>query len=208
MNTKKINMIELKRDNLAEKKKELTDFLTLMLYSQISCLYYWFLVSPLLMLDLSVMLVNDELLQRLTNGKTSLNKPLHIPRSTETSAPLDYHSPPDEVADWLRGKGFSEPWVTSHSCWPLRRVYTLGVTPVQSAQCYAIFVLKRNYTNDVIVWSQCKMTDYFLDGYNCDSKLKELSELFTSLDFHPELFVLQDGDVFGSADRCSALFSQ
>ena len=57
----------------------------------------------------AVMLMNDELLQRLANGKTHLNKPLVIPRSSETSAPLDYHSPPDEVAEWLRGKGFSEP---------------------------------------------------------------------------------------------------
>lgn len=57
----------------------------------------------------SVMLVNDELLQRLTNGKANLNKPLVIPRSSETSVPLDYHSAPDEVAEWLRGKGFSEP---------------------------------------------------------------------------------------------------
>lgn len=59
--------------------------------------------------SLAAMMVNDELLQRLTNGKANLNKPLVIPRSSETSVPLDYHSPPDEVADWLRGKGFSEP---------------------------------------------------------------------------------------------------
>lgn len=56
-----------------------------------------------------VMMVNDELLQRLTNKKTSLNKPLVIHRSSETSVPLDYHSPPEEVAEWLQGKGFSEP---------------------------------------------------------------------------------------------------
>lgn len=56
----------------------------------------------------AAMLVNDELLQRLTNGKANLNKPLVIHRSTETSVPLDYHSPSEEVVDWLRGKGFSE----------------------------------------------------------------------------------------------------
>lgn len=64
------------------------------------------LITSLLFL---AMLVNDELLQRLTNGKTNLNKTLVIPRAADTSVPLDYHSPPDEVADWLRGKGFSEP---------------------------------------------------------------------------------------------------
>lgn len=55
------------------------------------------------------MLVNDELLHRLTNGKANLNKPLVIQRSSETSIPLDYDSSPEEVAEWLRGKGFSEP---------------------------------------------------------------------------------------------------
>ncbi|XP_036811541.1 epidermal growth factor receptor kinase substrate 8-like protein 1 isoform X2 [Oncorhynchus mykiss] len=59
-----------------------------------------------------VMMVNDELLQRLTNGKASLNKPLVIARSSDTSVPLDYRSPPEEVEEWLRGKGFSETTVT------------------------------------------------------------------------------------------------
>lgn len=53
-------------------------------------------------------MVNDELLQRLTNGKANLNKPLVIPRSSDTLVPLDYNSPPEEVEQWLRGKGFSE----------------------------------------------------------------------------------------------------
>ncbi|XP_014014444.1 epidermal growth factor receptor kinase substrate 8-like protein 1 isoform X1 [Salmo salar] len=58
------------------------------------------------------MMVNDELLQRLTNGKANLNKPLVIPRSSDTLVPLDYNSPPEEVEQWLRGKGFSETTVT------------------------------------------------------------------------------------------------
>lgn len=59
----------------------------------------------------AAMLVNDELLHRLTNGKANLNKPLFIQRSSETAIPLDFDSSPEEVADWLRGKGFSDPWV-------------------------------------------------------------------------------------------------
>ena len=66
----------------------------------------------------SAISVNNELLQKLTNGKANLNKPIVIPRSFETSVPLDYHSPPEEVADWLRGKGFSEPWVLTDFCRP------------------------------------------------------------------------------------------
>lgn len=62
-----------------------------------------------LFLLLLVMQVNDELLQRLTNGKAGLSRPLVIPRSSDTSLPLDYHSPPAEVEAWLRGKSFSEP---------------------------------------------------------------------------------------------------
>lgn len=71
-------------------------------------------VTESLCLLFPAMLVNDELLHRLTNGKANLNKPLVIQRSSETSIPLDYDSSPEEVGEWLRGKGFSEPWVQSH----------------------------------------------------------------------------------------------
>lgn len=81
---------------------------------------FWFSVPAMccltesLCLRFPAMLVNDELLHRLTNGKANLNKPLVIQRSSETSIPLDYDSSPEEVGEWLRGKGFSEPWVQSH----------------------------------------------------------------------------------------------
>lgn len=74
-----------------------------------SCQFRVFFHRVTLCLLLPAMLVNDELLHRLTNGKANLNKPLVIQRSSETSIPLDYDSSPEEVAEWLRGKGFSEP---------------------------------------------------------------------------------------------------
>lgn len=85
----------------------------LLLLSWLYCQLKSFFACPFrwvaLRLLLPAMLVNDELLHRLTNGKANLNKPLVIQRSSETSIPLDYDSSPEEVGEWLRGKGFSEP---------------------------------------------------------------------------------------------------
>ncbi|XP_076008344.1 epidermal growth factor receptor kinase substrate 8-like protein 1 [Genypterus blacodes] len=101
-----------------------------------------------------VMLVNDELLQRLTNGKTNLNKPLTIPRSAETSMPLDYHSPPDEVAGWLRGKGFSEPTVsclgvlTGAQLFSLNKEELRSVIPDEGARVYSQLTVQKALLED------------------------------------------------------------
>uniref|UniRef100_UPI0037E7BDDF epidermal growth factor receptor kinase substrate 8-like protein 1 isoform X2 n=1 Tax=Semicossyphus pulcher TaxID=241346 RepID=UPI0037E7BDDF len=101
-----------------------------------------------------VMLVNDELLQRLTNGKTNLNKPLHIPRSSETTVPLDYHSPPDEVAEWLRGKGFSEPTVsclgvlTGAQLFSLNKEELRAVIPDEGARVYSQLTVQKALLED------------------------------------------------------------
>ncbi|XP_059895846.1 epidermal growth factor receptor kinase substrate 8-like protein 1a isoform X2 [Gadus macrocephalus] len=52
-------------------------------------------------------MMNNELLQRLTTGRAGSVHPLVIPRTTDTSAPLDYHSSTQEVEQWLSAKGFS-----------------------------------------------------------------------------------------------------
>ncbi|KAK1881542.1 Epidermal growth factor receptor kinase substrate 8-like protein 1 [Dissostichus eleginoides] len=101
-----------------------------------------------------VMLMNDELLQRLANGKTHLNKPLVIPRSSETSAPLDYHSPPDEVAEWLRGKGFSEPAVsclgvlTGAQLFSLNKEELRAVIPEEGARVYSQLTVQKALLED------------------------------------------------------------
>ncbi|XP_026171059.1 epidermal growth factor receptor kinase substrate 8-like protein 1 isoform X2 [Mastacembelus armatus] len=101
-----------------------------------------------------VMLVNDELLQRLTNGKASLNKPLVIPRSSDTSAPLDYHSPPEEVAEWLRGKGFSEPTVaclgvlTGAQLFSLNKDELRAVIPDEGARVYSQLTVQKALLED------------------------------------------------------------
>ncbi|CAL8283519.1 unnamed protein product [Merluccius merluccius] len=102
-----------------------------------------------------VMQVNDELLQRLTNGKNNLNKPsLVIPRSSETSLPLDYHSPQDEVASWLRGKGFTEPTVqclgvlTGAQLFSLNKEELRAVIPEEGARVYSQITVQKALLED------------------------------------------------------------
>ncbi|KAJ3608456.1 hypothetical protein NHX12_025503 [Muraenolepis orangiensis] len=102
-----------------------------------------------------VMQVNDELLQRLTNGKTHLNKTnLVIPRSSETTLPLDYHSPQDEVARWLRGKGFAEPTVqclavlTGAQLFSLKKEELRAVIPEEGARVYSQITVQKALLED------------------------------------------------------------
>ncbi|XP_061665313.1 epidermal growth factor receptor kinase substrate 8-like protein 1 isoform X2 [Syngnathoides biaculeatus] len=101
-----------------------------------------------------VMLVNDELLQRLTNGKANNSKPLVIPRSAETSLPLDYQSRPEEVARWLAGKGFSEPTVTCLGVLTGAQLFSLSkdelreVIPEEGARVYSQMAVQRALLED------------------------------------------------------------
>ncbi|KAL0984298.1 hypothetical protein UPYG_G00139620 [Umbra pygmaea] len=100
------------------------------------------------------MMVNDELLQRLTNGKTNLNKPLVIPRSSDTSLPLDYNSPPAEVEQWLRGKGFSETTVTllgkltGTLLFSLNKEDLRNVLPEEGARVYSQLTVQKTMLED------------------------------------------------------------
>lgn len=59
-----------------------------------------------------VLIVNDELLERLAKKRGSAHRT--IPRSADTSAPLNYLSPPAEVQAWFVAKGFSQQLSTIH----------------------------------------------------------------------------------------------
>ncbi|XP_049615076.1 epidermal growth factor receptor kinase substrate 8-like protein 1 isoform X2 [Syngnathus scovelli] len=104
--------------------------------------------------DDKVMMVNDELLLRLTNGKAVNSKPLIIPRSAETSLPLDYHSTPEEVASWLAGKGFSEPTVTCLGVLTGAQLFSLSkdelreVIPDEGARVYSQMAVQRALLED------------------------------------------------------------
>ncbi|XP_028989904.1 epidermal growth factor receptor kinase substrate 8-like protein 1 isoform X2 [Betta splendens] len=101
-----------------------------------------------------VMMVNDELLKRLTNGKTNLNKPLVIHRSAETTVPLDYHSPPEEVAQWLQAKGFSDQTVsclgvlTGAQLFSLNKKELQTVIPDEGARVYSQLTVQKSLLED------------------------------------------------------------
>ncbi|XP_019348207.1 epidermal growth factor receptor kinase substrate 8-like protein 1 isoform X1 [Alligator mississippiensis] len=57
--------------------------------------------------------VNEELLQCLVNGRSGPAKPLHVPRTPDTSVPLGYDSDPAQVQAWLQAKGFSPQTVSA-----------------------------------------------------------------------------------------------
>ncbi|KAJ8347228.1 hypothetical protein SKAU_G00286290 [Synaphobranchus kaupii] len=101
------------------------------------------------------MAVNDELLQRLTNGRAGSPHPLVIPRTHDTSAPLNYHSPPSEVGDWLRGKGFSESTVdclrvlTGAQLFSLNKEELRSVSPEEGARVYSQIMVQKALLEDV-----------------------------------------------------------
>ncbi|XP_041943849.1 epidermal growth factor receptor kinase substrate 8-like protein 1a isoform X1 [Alosa sapidissima] len=98
---------------------------------------------------------NDELMQRLVNGRSGSMRPLVIPRATETSAPLDYHSPPAEVQSWLRGKGFSEDTVQSLGILTGAQLFSLNkeelraVSPEEGVRVYSQITVQKALLEDV-----------------------------------------------------------
>ncbi|KAJ8250966.1 hypothetical protein GJAV_G00215670 [Gymnothorax javanicus] len=103
----------------------------------------------------SMILMNDELLQRLTNGKANSSRTLNIPRTTDTQLPLDYNSPPQEVADWLQGKGFSKSTVdclgvlTGAQLFSLNKEELRAVSPEEGARVYSQIMVQKAILEDV-----------------------------------------------------------
>ncbi|XP_058622164.1 epidermal growth factor receptor kinase substrate 8-like protein 1 isoform X3 [Onychostoma macrolepis] len=100
-----------------------------------------------------VMQVNDELLHRLTSGK-NLSPRLVIPRSADTSVPLDYNSPPAEVENWLRKKCFSEPTIqclrvlNGAQLFSLNKEELRAVIPEEGARVYSQLTVQRAQIED------------------------------------------------------------
>ncbi|XP_078286518.1 epidermal growth factor receptor kinase substrate 8-like protein 1 isoform X1 [Rhinoraja longicauda] len=90
-----------------------------------------------------VNVMNEELLLRIASGRTSHPKSFHVPRTLDTSVPLDYTSSPGEVATWLQAKGFNQTTVNSLGILTGAQLFSLekeelrSVSPEEGARVYS-----------------------------------------------------------------------
>lgn len=101
-----------------------------------------------------VLIMNDELLQRLAEKRGSV-RPLVVPRTADTSVPLNYHSPAAEVEAWLTAKGFSQQTVQSLGILTGAQLFSLNkeelrtVSPEEGARVYSQIMVQKALLEDV-----------------------------------------------------------
>lgn len=101
-----------------------------------------------------VMLMNDELLQRLAKKRNSLEA-TEVPSKAGASVPLNYHSPSAEVKAWLTAKGFSEGTVQSLGILNGAQLFSLNneelchVCPVDGERVYLQVLGQKAVLEDV-----------------------------------------------------------
>lgn len=98
--------------------------------------------------------MNDELLEKLA-GRRSSPHPLVVSRSTDITAPLNYHSPPAEVKAWLAAKGFKENTVQSLGILNGAQLFSLNkeelrtVSSEEGARVYGQIMIHKALLEDV-----------------------------------------------------------
>ncbi|KAG7243677.1 hypothetical protein INR49_011234 [Caranx melampygus] len=101
-----------------------------------------------------VLIMNDELLQRLAEKRSSV-RPLVIPRTADTAAPLNYHSPPAEVEAWLTTKGFSPQTIerlgvlSGAQLFSLNKEELRAVSQEEGARVYSQIMVQKALLEDV-----------------------------------------------------------
>ncbi|XP_061568307.1 epidermal growth factor receptor kinase substrate 8-like protein 1a isoform X2 [Cololabis saira] len=101
-----------------------------------------------------VLIMNDELLQKLAAKKDSIRQP-GVPQSPDTFAPLNYHSPSAEVEAWLTAKGFSQQTIQSLGILTGAQLFSLNkdelctVSPEEGARVYSQITVQRAFLEDV-----------------------------------------------------------
>lgn len=87
--------------------------------------------------------MNEELLLRIANGRTSQAKSFHVHKTLDTSVPLDYNSSPSDVGTWLEAKGFNQMTVNSLGILTGAQLFSLekeelrSVSPEEGARVYS-----------------------------------------------------------------------
>ncbi|CAL8285122.1 unnamed protein product [Boreogadus saida] len=100
-------------------------------------------------------MMNNELLQRLTTGRAGSVHTLVIPRTTDTSAPLDYHSSTQEVEQWLSAKGFGPETVQCLGVLSGAQLFSLNkeelrtVSPQEGSRVYSQIMVQKALLEDV-----------------------------------------------------------
>ncbi|XP_034749467.1 epidermal growth factor receptor kinase substrate 8-like protein 1a isoform X2 [Etheostoma cragini] len=101
-----------------------------------------------------VLKMNDELHRRLASKRDSI-RPLVVPRTTDTSSPLNYHSSSAEVEAWLTAKGFSQQTVQTlgilngAQLFSLKKEELRTVSPEEGARAYSQIMVQKALLEDV-----------------------------------------------------------
>ncbi|XP_041813024.1 epidermal growth factor receptor kinase substrate 8-like protein 1a isoform X2 [Chelmon rostratus] len=101
-----------------------------------------------------VLIMNDELLERLA-GKRGSVRPVVVPRTADTSVPLNYHSPSAEVEAWLTTKGFNQQTVQSLGILTGAQLFSLNkeelriVSPEEGSRVYSQIMVQKALLEDV-----------------------------------------------------------
>ncbi|KAK7939738.1 hypothetical protein WMY93_003064 [Mugilogobius chulae] len=110
--------------------------------------------TPLQGEDNRVLIMNDELLERLAGRRGSTRPPV-VSKAADTSSPLNYHSPAPEVKAWLTTKGFSEQTVESLGILNGAQLFSLNkeelctVTPQEGGRVYSQIMVQKALLEDV-----------------------------------------------------------
>ncbi|XP_077590274.1 epidermal growth factor receptor kinase substrate 8-like protein 1 [Stigmatopora nigra] len=111
-----------------------------------------------------VLIMNDELLQRMAQKRVSGSRPPLMPsRSVDNSLPLNYHSPPNEVENWLVAKGFNKQTVQSLGVLTGAQLFSLNkgelceVSQEEGIRVYSQIMMQKALLEDVRKVSELEM---------------------------------------------------
>ncbi|XP_059843587.1 epidermal growth factor receptor kinase substrate 8a isoform X3 [Hypanus sabinus] len=130
--------------------------------------------------------VQDELAHRLTIGRGAAQKKFQVLRSNSTTIGICYDSTPEEVAEWLRSKGFSTVTVNSLGILSGAQLFSLNkdelrtVCPDEGARVYSQVTVQKAALEDKRGTSELeeimKRRQEKLSAAGCDSGVESFDE--------------------------------